>query len=134
MKRSRIGGKLTKKYQVNTPFQNPNLEDNPKFEIEITDPTHPLFGRRFELFSVSNPASGEAHAFVRYRDYMRLKIPISATNLEPPPFCLATKLSLESLKSMLKLIKDSEELCHIYPEKSIQTYPRNIKNRSGKKS
>ena len=33
--------------QLNTLYNNPDEKD--KTEIEVTDPTHPLFGRRFAL-------------------------------------------------------------------------------------
>lgn len=63
------------------PFRQPTWQEIEPEEIEVTDPTHPLFGARFSLISISNPPIGEAHAFVQYRDYVILKIPISATEL-----------------------------------------------------
>lgn len=36
---------------VKRPINNPLLEE--VTEVEVTDPTHPLFGRRFPLLSVS---------------------------------------------------------------------------------
>ena len=45
-------------------------------EIEVTDPTHPLFGRRFPLRSVSAPAHGAGHVFVAYRGHMTLRLPL----------------------------------------------------------
>ena len=130
-----IGGRYYQKsYQVNTPFYNPLSEDLPEVEIEVTDPAHPLFGRRFSLISMSRPPLGEAHAFVQYRDFMLLKIPVSATDFGPSQFSLSTKLSLPSLKAIIQLFKDCEELCHINLEKSTKACRPNFNKKSGKKS
>jgi hypothetical protein len=106
------------------------LEDNSKEEVEITNPMHPLFGHQFPIISVSNPPIGEANVFVQYREFMILKIPISATSLGTAPFTLSTKLSLSSLKELIKLFKDTKELCHI----NLTASSNNYQSASNKKS
>ena len=59
-------------YQLNTPFNNP-LEENVT-EIEVTDPTHPLFGRRFPVLSISSPPQNPGHVLVSYREQMTLRM------------------------------------------------------------
>ena len=119
--------------KLNTPFYNPSLEDSPKEKVEITNPTHPLFGHQFPVISVSNPPVGEANVFVQYRAFMLLKIPISATNLGPPPFTLSTKLSLSSLNELIKLFKETKELCHINLTASSSNCPSASRKKSGRK-
>ena len=48
----------------------------------MTDPTHPLFGRRFPLVSLGNQLTRPtAHVLVGYRASFVLQIPLAATNL-----------------------------------------------------
>ena len=122
------------KYQVNAPSNNPLSETSPKETLEVTDPAHPLFGRRFLIISVSRPPSGEAHAIVESGHDIALKIPVCCTSLEPSGFCLSTKLSLSSLKAFIQLLTDYEELCHIDLTKSIETCRPVCKKKSDKKS
>ncbi len=100
----------------------------------MTDAAHPLFGRRFPLISVSRSPSGQANAYVVYRDYMTLRIPLKSTDLGSAHSSLSTKLSLPSLDEIINLFKDSEELCHIDLRKSTTTYLPNSKKKSGRKS
>ncbi len=72
---------------------------------------HPLFGRRFAVVSLSNPPNGAGHVVVAYRGYMRLRIPVSATQLVPPQRYLSTKLTLESVTELVTLAKQCEVLC-----------------------
>ena len=56
----------------------------------MTDPTHPLFGRRFPVLSISRQPHSPGYVLVVYRDSMRLRIPVPATSLAtgqtaPPP-------------------------------------------------
>ena len=59
------------------PFHNPP-QSLPE-EIEVTDPTHPLFRRRFAVVSISRPPHGSGHVLVAYRDGMQLRIPVAST-------------------------------------------------------
>jgi hypothetical protein len=83
------------RYQLNAPFQNPRHESTQ--EIEVTDPTHPLFGRRFMLLSVFAPLHSSGHVLVAYREHLVLSIPLLATNLAPPRPTRPTKCSVSQL-------------------------------------
>jgi len=81
-------------------------------EIEVTDPTHPLFGRRFSLLSVSDPARSVGHVFVSYRGYMVLRIETAATNLVDDTRCTSpTKLTSQSVAELVELAEQCEVLC-----------------------
>lgn len=95
--------------QLDTPFKNPSGEN--VTEIEVTDPTHPLFGRRFPVLSISSPPQGYGQVFVSYRDYMILRIPLLSTNLTPYRPAGQTKLCLEALTDLISLAEQCEVLC-----------------------
>lgn len=107
-------GSTATSHQLDTPLKNPPPEK--LTEIEVIDPTHPLFGRRFPALSISSPQQGEAHIFVMYRDYMVLRIPHAATNLAPyrptPP---RTKLTQEAITELIALAEQCEALCPSNP-------------------
>ena len=48
----------------NTPLNNP--PQLPPDEVEVTDPTHPLFGRRFTVLSISRQPHDSAVVFVAF--------------------------------------------------------------------
>src|SRR3989442_13243382 len=53
---------------LNTPLNNPTtLSAEERIDIEVTDPTHPLFGRRFPLRSPSPQRPQADHVFVAYQ-------------------------------------------------------------------
>jgi hypothetical protein len=87
----------------------------PVTEVEVTDPAHPLFGRRFALLSVSTSLQGSGHVLVAYRDYMRLRIPRLATNLAPAQPIGSTKLTLPAVTELIALAEQCEGLCHTDP-------------------
>src|SRR5205085_4669084 len=69
---------------VHTPLNNPRpLSEGDLTEIEVTDPTHPLFGRRFPLLSAPPQAPTATHVFVTYQEFMVLRIPGAGPNLLP---------------------------------------------------
>src|SRR4029453_16055409 len=47
---------------VNAPFQNPALAE--PTELEVTAPCHPLYGRRFPIFSIGRSARSAGFALV----------------------------------------------------------------------
>jgi hypothetical protein len=96
--------------QLNTLFDNPPEE--PVTEIEVTDLTHPLFGRRFPLLSVSSSPQAVGHALVTYRDYIVLRIPLISTNLAPSQPSAQMKLTLSALTELISLAEQCEVLCH----------------------
>jgi hypothetical protein len=71
---------------VHTPLNNPRpLAEDDLTEIEVTDPTHPLFGRRFPLHSARPQAPTATPVFVTYPGFMVLRLPRAVPNLLPPP-------------------------------------------------
>jgi hypothetical protein len=119
-------------YQLNTHINNPLQEDC--HEIEVTNPTHPLFGRRFPLLFVSQPPHGIPNAFVSYQKYMVLKIPVHDTNLFETLSTLSTKLTLQAINEFISIAKECKELCHIDQNISGMDCHHNSKTRSKKKS
>ena len=80
--------------------------------VEVTDPTHPLYGRRFQVVSVSHPVQHAGHVVVAYRDFMRLRLPVQATDLAPKnASSLCTKFTRAALAELLSLVKECEALC-----------------------
>jgi hypothetical protein len=94
---------------LDAPFQD--REDLPPDEIVVTDPTHPLFGRRFPVVSVSTSAQARGFVLVMYRSTMLLRIPIPATSLRPGRRGIATKLTLEAVTDFLACAGESEDAC-----------------------
>src|SRR6266516_3922742 len=94
--------------QLNTLFNNPNEES--RTEIEVTDPTHPLFGRRFALISVSSPLQGAGSTFISYREYIVLRLPVTSTTLTLSQPVISTKLTSDTIKELLTIAEDCEAL------------------------
>jgi hypothetical protein len=86
---------------LNTPFKNPRNE--PAQEIEVTDPTHPLFGRRFPLLSMFAPRHSPGRVLVAYRDQLVLSIPLLATSIAPPRPTHPTKLTSQAVTELISL-------------------------------
>ena len=103
--------------QLNAPLNNPPQED-PLTEIEVTDPTHPLFGRHFPVLSISSPPQGLGHVFVVYQEHMTLCIPLSATNLAPPRPTGQAKLTLSAVTDLISLVEQCEVLCQLHQQRS----------------
>lgn len=95
---------------------------------------HPLFRQRFAVVSLSNPPNGAGHVVVAYRGYMRLRIPVSVTQLVLPQRYLNTKLTLESVTELVTLAKQCEVLCQSNPMKSGAASSRPSKKQSSKNS
>ena len=71
----------------------------------MTDPSHPLYGRRFRLVAVTGSSDVSGHAHVAYSGDVVLTIPIRATSLQPaPPDRPSSKLSLEAIRALLDLV------------------------------
>src|SRR5215210_34686 len=86
-------------HQVNTPL-NDSDQPAPAEEIEVTDPTHSLFGRRFRILSVHDSPGSVGYVFVPYRSYSALRIELEATSLAPSPLrpsSPATKLTSQAV-------------------------------------
>jgi hypothetical protein len=79
--------------------------------VEVTDPTEPLYGRRFRVESISRSPQEVAHVFVRREDGIGLRVPLRSTNLsllvsDTP----RAKLNAQSIADFLSLVKEYE-LC-----------------------
>jgi hypothetical protein len=87
--------------------------------VEVIDPTHPLYGRRFLIHSISHPTHGLGHVFVVYQEHVRLRIPLAATNLAPcPQPACSTKFTLESIHQFLALAQEYQSSCPSDPPPS----------------
>lgn len=76
-------------------------------EVEVVDPRHPLYGRRYRLISIGKEsttrgACKESFARVHYRFGHTLLLPLGVTNLEQNglPRATPTKLSLDALQNL----------------------------------
>src|SRR4051794_41412063 len=110
--------------QLTTPFQNPNSEmaheasEKPD-EIEVTDPTHPLFGRRFPLHSASASSRGGGQVWVVYRGHILLRLPWAATSLAPAPsLSCPLKLTAAAVQELGGLLQPTPSLFPAYPPHS----------------
>ena len=92
-------------------------------EIEVIDPRHPLFGRRFLLVSRTSSPHGPGHAFVAYREGMLLCIPLACTTLAPSRSPVCTKLTFDAVKELLSVAEDCEALCPRLPPLSGSACP-----------
>jgi hypothetical protein len=92
---------------LSAPFQNPVCD-----EIEVVDPTHPLFGRRFAIRNVSRAPGREGFVDVVYREAFTLRIRLSATNLWDRPLPgNATKWTMEAVSEFLALFQEVTSAC-----------------------
>ena len=110
---------------LNTPVNNPPGDD--LAEVEVTDPGHPLFGRRFVLLSTRPRPHSVGYIFVCYRDTMVLRIPQAATSLvTPPPAAqLLTKLTSHAITELISCAEQCEVLCPAtQPNSGLDSPPR----------
>ena len=78
----------------------------------MTDPTHPLYGRRFPVVSISHPPQHPGHVIVAYRDGLRLRIPVQATERNPDNATRSrTKFTRDALLELLALLKECPTAC-----------------------
>ena len=96
----------------------------------MTDPSHPLFQRKFEVLSVSRGNCGTAHVTVRYRGDTSIRFPVHCTNLSDlGKNLIRTKLTIQAAGELLALVKEYEP-CPRRPRKSGTTF----RPKRGKKS
>jgi hypothetical protein len=92
--------------------------------VEVIDPTHPLYGRRFPIHSITHPTHGLGHVFVVYRDHVRLRLPLAATNLAPCPRpTRSAKFTPESIWQFLLLVQEYDTSCPNDPTPSGKLSP-----------
>ncbi len=90
----------------------------------MTDPTHPLFGRRFQVLSITRPPGRPGHLLVAYRHGGCLRIPVLATSLALSNAALPrTKLTRAALLDLLSLVKEGEGSCPDQPSASGAASP-----------
>ena len=78
----------------------------------MTDPTHALFGQRFQVLSITRPPGRPGHVFVAYRQGTRLRIPVLATDRAPSASALPrTKLTRAALLDLLSLVQECGGSC-----------------------
>src|SRR3981189_3277049 len=106
-------------------------------EVEVVDPCHPLYGRRYRLISIGKEsttrgACKELFARVHYRFGLTLLLPLGVTNLERNGLLRAapTKLSLDALQDLIALAEESGGTCPSNLEGSGAV----CRKRSGKRS
>ena len=88
-------------------------------EVTVTDPGHPLYGRRFVLVSVPRSLRTGSHVRVAYGDDAVLRIPVTATNLNPASCHQpVTKLTLEAIRDLIRLATEGESPCPSSPTAS----------------
>ena len=100
---------------LNTPVNNPPIDD--LTEVEVTDPGHPLFGRRFVLLSTRPRAHSMGYLFVAYRDTMVLRIPQTATDLvaPPPESAPLSKLTSQAITELMSRARSQGGIgCQVY--------------------
>ena len=91
------------------------VQNPPQFDpelIEVTDPAHPLYGRRFQVMSISHPPQHPGHVIVAYRDCLRLRIPVQATERNPDNATRSrTRFTRDALLELLALLKECPTEC-----------------------
>jgi len=117
---SGCGGRYCRRItHLPTPLHNPgSLPEDGLTEIEIIDPTHPLFGHRFMLRSSQPQGPTAEYVFVAYREHMVLRIPRAATTLVPHVPQVSTTLTSQAITELISLAEQCEVLCRTTPTPS----------------
>jgi hypothetical protein len=100
--------------------------------IEVVDPTHPLFGRRFPLIGPADPDRPVTRVRVAFGSGSFLTLPRSATDLERQPDrpCAPPKLSVEALRDLLTVAGEAVAPCRSSPARSGAASRRGSAGRS----
>jgi hypothetical protein len=121
--------------QLNTPFDNtsPQEQPEPPPEIEVTDPAHPLYGRRFPLISIHSALHSPGYVLAQYRQDILLRLPLPATNLSPPHPRTDVKLTFHALAELILLAEQWEVLaCQTDRKTSGADSPQNSRRNSSR--
>ena len=87
--------------------------------IEVVDPTHPLYGRRFPLLRLCQPCQGAGFVDVLDHASLRLRIPLAATDRAFSPLVRRrSKLTLEAIEQLIALVKECQASCPSPPAAS----------------
>ena len=86
--------------ELNTPLKN-NQRENAV--VEVTDPYHPLYGRRFPIISISSGSCNARSVLVinAAGKERQLRIPIQATKLVIRPQSIRTKITLAAITDLI---------------------------------
>jgi hypothetical protein len=100
--------------------------------IEVIDPTHPLFGQRFVVRSLSKPPGQPGSVSVVYQETMTLRIPLAATDRAScPRRSTRTKWTSAAITDLLTLLTEVPLSCPTDPpDPSGNGSPRNSKRKS----
>lgn len=80
--------------------------------IVVTDPTHPLHGRSFQVLSITHPPQRPGHVVAAYRGSLRLRIPVPATDLTPDNASRPrTRFTRDALLELLALLEECQAAC-----------------------
>jgi hypothetical protein len=75
--------------------------------IEVIDPTHPLFGQRFPVLSLSRRPGSPGLVTVAYGEDARLRIPLSITDrADCLPSRPRTKITPEAIRDLVTLVEE----------------------------
>ena len=100
----------------------------------MTDPTHPLFQRKFRVLSVSRGTYGPVQITVRFRDDLTLRLPQQSTSMSGlVKVPVRSKLTAEAVRDLLAFVKENES-CPRQPRKSGATSRRPCGKKSATKS
>jgi len=91
-----------------------------------TDPTHPLFGRRFLLLRRFNPGRGQSYVLVVYREGVYLRLPLASTDLTDCERPVPSKLTAQAVAELVSLADHYRLLCPSHPKPSGSTSAPNV--------
>ena len=82
-------------------------------DIEVIDPVHPLYGRRFQLVSVTRTTRSDSRVRAKWRFGLTLLLPLAVTNLAPrnEQRTTPTKLNIEAMEELVAVAEGSEGAC-----------------------
>jgi len=105
-------------------------------QVEVVDPTHPLFGRRFRLVAVTRALHSGGFARVEYQPGIAMQLPLSVTSLGPALLRRGrpTKLTPEALAVLVLVAGEREAACSSSPATSGPAWPRPSAGRSRRTS
>ena len=115
-----------KKPQVDAPVEKMTVTEPEQPDmIEVVDPTHALFGRRFPVQRICQPPHGQGFVEVVYLEHFRLRLPLNVTDRAVPPLALPrTKLTLEAIEQLIALVQECRHSCPSQPASSGPDSPK----------
>ena len=97
----------------------------------MTDPTEPLFGKRFRVERVASTPQELAHVFLRREDGIVLRVPLRATSLSTlVSHAPRAKLCKQAVHEFLDLVKEYEQCETRHADKSGSRSNKRTRNKS----